>query len=87
MLKKELFDPSLVNVIEMTFWFVRFVEYYESFYGEALEATSKTEKSKEEKSSMIGRTTSGLIKFSRYMIKYVTSFDKLFKIAQKALNK
>ena len=38
------------------------------------------------KETIFYKVTSNLIKFSRYMVKYITSYEKVFKYATKNVN-
>merc|ERR1719273_3086191 len=43
----EMFNSDFVNVIEMSYWFVKFVENYESVYKTVVTATERIDKSEE----------------------------------------
>ena len=78
-----MFSSGFVNTIEMAFWFVRFVENYENVYKTAI-AAERMDGSEE---SLFSKVTSNLIKFSRYLVKYITSFEKVLKSANKNVEK
>lgn len=77
---QEMFSKEMVNTVEMGFWLVRFVESYNSVYEEAQKSVKEA---KEETQLPFSKVTSQLIKFSRYFLKYVTTFEKLLKSALK----
>ena len=79
----EMFSDGFVNSIEMAFWFVRFVENFESVYETAV-AAERMDGSEE---SLFSKVTSNLVKFSRYLVKYITSFEKVLKFANKEVPK
>ena len=74
----EMFNSSFVNVIEMSYWFVKFVENYESVYKTVV--TERIDKSEEH---LFTKVTGNLIKFSRFFLKYITSYEKIFKSVSK----
>ena len=75
-----MFNSGFVNVIEMSYWFVKFVENYESVYKTVVTATERIDKSEEH---LFTKVTGNLIKFSRYLLKYITSYEKIFKSVSK----
>ena len=63
------------NLIEMAYSLVKFVQDYNSLHNSIQELHKK----KNPKESLIKKTTFSLIKFSRYLIKYMRNYQKLIK--------
>lgn len=82
--KKTLFNEGFRNLIEMAYWFVKFVGDYTSLYKETQEAASvkATDLHFNSPTQIFSKTTGSLIKFSRYYLKYVDSYQKLYKAAE-----
>ena len=84
-----MFSPALVNFVEMSHWFVKFVEYYDNLYKTAVEIQEESINNIQEKDgdikdeSLIWKTSSAMIKLTRFFVKYITSFEKLFKAVSK----
>jgi len=88
--KKSLLDGKLRDVVEMAYWLVKFVGDYEKLYSKTylkdidVKTGSSADLVKEEKPfSLIGPNTRSLVAFSRYFLKYLGSFEKLFYFANK----
>ena len=83
--KQEMFGSSAVNLVEMSYWFVKFVEFYNKMYqagGAGASPPSKMESFTGLQEFLFGSTASRIVKFSRFLVKYFTTFDKLFESAR-----
>lgn len=82
------FSPQLTNVVEMGFWFIAFVEFYNRFYEESIlsaeEEQSTLRKDDPPQSLFFSSVTSKLMRFSRYLVKYFGTYEKLLKFALKS---
>lgn len=78
------FSPQLTNIVEMSFWFVAFVDFYNKMYNEAQDGEMLAKKKSDSPSTFFSPVTSKLIRFSRYLVKYVGTFEKFLKFAFKS---
>ncbi len=83
---KTLVNKALKPVVEMAYWFVKFVGDYNKLYKTA-KATSKASDLEKEDDSItkyfFTKSTARLVKFARYLLKYQDNFEKLYKAAEK----
>ena len=78
---ESMFDPGLVNVVEMSYWVVKFVDHYHKLY-QVLDENQK-ELNSGKKKWFFGNTASTLVQFSRFFLKYINSYEKLWKTMKK----
>jgi hypothetical protein len=82
--KDSMFNPAFANLIEMSYWFVKFEGDYQSLYDIASEKSTITSKMDGDRQDVknkrwFSKDTGRLIKFARYFLKYVGSYQKLLE--------
>ncbi|QQP36901.1 Uncharacterized protein FKW44_022136, partial [Caligus rogercresseyi] len=61
--KPSIFSNNLHNIIEMFYWFVKFIGDYE--------------KENRRETGLVGRNARYIIKLGRYLLKYIKSYEKI----------
>ena len=79
--KDSLFNPMLGKIIELAYWFVKFVGDYRTLF---LATQEVHQKNKNEK-FLISKTTASLIKFSRYFVKFIDNYQNLINQVKKGI--
>ncbi len=70
--KESLVSEDLGHIVEMTYWFVKFISDFEKRYGDETKAENRID--------FFGDDSAAIIKFARYFIKFIRGFEKLAKI-------
>ena len=72
-------------VVEMAYWFVKFVGDYNTLYKTAVDASAKKKDQKKEPITkyFFTKSTARLVKFARYLLKYLSNYKKLYKAAER----
>lgn len=86
-LKKSKKGPYLVNpdfreVVEMSYWLIKFVGQFEKQYKEHVMEKSDAEMKseiKDDNETLFTKNASTMISYARFLLKFLGSFEKLFK--------
>lgn len=68
--KESLVSDELGQIVEMCYWFVKFVGDFEKDFETPVD----------EKLRFFGENSAAVVKFARYVIKFLRSFEKLSKV-------
>ena len=73
------FNPALANLIEMSYWLIKFEGDFNKIYEEA--TGGKLAKFLDVfPNRLFGQSSRTLLKFTRYFLKLFSSFEKLLKV-------
>ena len=78
-----LVNASFREVVEMSYWFIKFVGQFEKQYKTHVMGKSDAELKSENKSddheTLFSKNAASMISYARFLLKFLGSFEKLFK--------
>ena len=77
-------NVDLREVVEMSYWLIKFVGQFEKQYKEHVTGKSEAEfkhdtDNKSTKEGLFSKNTATMIFYTRFLLKFLRSFEKLFK--------